>query len=152
MYNEVYKQLRSNCATVDEYLQSGKLKDETLRMLYYQDLSDVHLAMDDRKHFDMAEKDMAMVCDHLRKRAKEKDTVKSIIDLEEALRLYGLILDTRNGEGDLEAALNCYLEMKELRKDVVRGHDARIYAYDFTGYRFFLLKTRIKLRNRNKKQ
>ena len=152
MYNEVYKQIRSNCATVDEYLQSGKLKDETLRMLYYQDLSDVHLAMDDRKHFDMTEKDMAMVCDHLRKRAKEKDTVKSIIDLEEALRLYGLILDTRNGEGDLEAALDCYLEMKELRKDVVRGHDARIYAYDFTGYRFFLLKTRIKLRNRNKKQ
>ena len=50
----------------------------------------------------------------LRRNAKYHDTVDSYVELGKAMRLYGWILEARNGDGDIEKAHALYLKVKEI--------------------------------------
>jgi hypothetical protein len=112
---EAYQSVIEACRLSQKIAESShQLEDEVLQARCFMLLSEVDKQIGTPNKIARAAGNMDYGVNILRRNAKYHDTVDSYVELGKAMRLYGWILEARNGDGDIEKAHALYLKVKEI--------------------------------------
>ncbi|MBP0969499.1 MAG: hypothetical protein J5744_05065, partial [Oscillospiraceae bacterium] len=146
MFDKVYNYVKECCAEADRLAENGDPQYELFRARFYTDLSDLDYSIESVESLTRAEQNLQRSLSFYRSRYSEKGTIESLLDLGLALKLLGLVLESRNGAGDLERARDYFIEMKEIKDRLSGELRAKSISQELMGAKFFLTRVNMKLR------